>query len=215
VRGTAAENEEWCRAAESVTDRFQAAWPALEAEVSATPAASGLPDVSELLALNEHLTGLRYGDGVVRLHYSFFPAAFGSLNDCQNFVVTLGTLRQPWAYEKTVRHELLHVLFERARVWDTTCLAQREAELRGITQAYPQIGSARGVVEEAAVILLVAGGTRLVDAGFGEFAGWLHHPVLTRIGRALWLERSVLATDGVSAWLDTGLRRCLDAPGIP
>ena len=25
VRGTAAENEEWCRAAESVTDRFQAA----------------------------------------------------------------------------------------------------------------------------------------------------------------------------------------------
>jgi hypothetical protein len=60
------------------------------------------------------------------------------------------------------------------------------------------------------VILLVAGGTRLPEAPFEELAKWLYHPVLRRFGEALWLERCRLAGEGVSAWLDAGLRRSLD-----
>jgi len=45
----------------------------------------------------------------------------------------------------------------------------------------------------------------------GALAGWLHRPLLTRTGKTLWLEHSVPAARGVSAWLDTGLRRIPDA----
>ncbi|MHC4788499.1 MAG: hypothetical protein ACYS8K_04745 [Planctomycetota bacterium] len=165
--------------------------------------------MSDLLAANERMTRLVYGAGDVRIHHSFFPATFAHLFDDGNLVIALGTVQQPWGYDMTVRHEMLHVLLAQANVWDSTCLRERHDELRLITREYPWIGSAHGAVEEAAVILLVVGGEEFQEAPFEKSAKWLHHPVLERVGKALWLERCRLESGGVSAWLDAALRRIL------